>query len=115
MALTSLFDYRCAPPKAAVPAQGPQLQSICIADTCPISPNATCNSYGSAVEPGVANATLAMGQGNSSSTANASSVASIGTPTATAGLVSLTSSAAANKGGAGLPAVGAIMVFAFTL
>ena len=44
-------------------AQGPQLQSICLADDCPVDLNATCNSYEVAVEPAVANATLAMGEG----------------------------------------------------
>lgn len=72
MALTKLFDYRCAPATTAIPAQGSQLQSICIADNCLLSPNATCSAYEPAVEPGVANSTLAMGEGNASSTATMS-------------------------------------------
>ena len=75
----------------------------------------TCNSYGSAVEPGVANATLAMGQGNSSSIVTASSVASSGTSTATAGgPMSSTAAAATNKAGNVL-AVGALMGVTFLL
>jgi hypothetical protein len=31
MALMDLFGYKCAPPATVVPAQGPQLQSVCIA------------------------------------------------------------------------------------
>ncbi|KAI0543513.1 hypothetical protein F4679DRAFT_568386 [Xylaria curta] len=50
-ALISLFDYRCAPPTAVIPSQGAQLQAICIADTCPLSANATCDSYQPVVEP----------------------------------------------------------------
>ena len=72
-ALAKLFDYRCAPPTTVVPAQGPQLQSICQDDTCPISANGTCPA--SPMEPFVANATLAMGEGRNS-TGNASTTAS---------------------------------------
>jgi len=44
-ALMSAFGYRCAPPAIVIPAQGAQLQSICSAPNCPISPNATCSMY----------------------------------------------------------------------
>ena len=67
-ALTSTFDYKCSPPVTVIPAQGPQLQAICIADTCPLSPNATCASYAPVMQPLVANATLAMGEGVNSTT-----------------------------------------------
>jgi len=70
-ALNGLFNVRCAAPAVAIPAQGAQLQSMCIAEDCKLAPNATCSSYEPVVEPGVANATLAMGEGNSSSTATA--------------------------------------------
>lgn len=63
MALTKLFDYKCAPPTTVVPAGGAKLQSICIVDTCPLSPNATCSAYEPVIEPFAANATLAMGEG----------------------------------------------------
>ncbi|KAF8848061.1 hypothetical protein BDZ45DRAFT_664989 [Acephala macrosclerotiorum] len=56
-ALNSLFNYRCAPPTVVVPAQGPQLQSICIDSTCPILPNGTCSSYQAAMKPALANST----------------------------------------------------------
>ena len=66
-ALTQLFDYRCAPNTTVVPEQGPQLQSICIVDTCPIALNATCPAYAPVIEPFAANATLAMGEGRNQS------------------------------------------------
>lgn len=84
-ALSGLFNVRCAAPATAIPAQGPQLQSICITDDCKIAPNATCSSYEAVVEPGVANATLAMGEGNSSSTASMSGPMSSMTGSATSG------------------------------
>lgn len=42
MALAKLFDYRCSPPTTVVKAQGPQLQSICIAPSCPLDPMPQC-------------------------------------------------------------------------
>ncbi|GKT50133.1 uncharacterized protein ColSpa_10314 [Colletotrichum spaethianum] len=49
--LNQLFGLRCSPNATAIPEQGSQLQAICIADSCPISPNATCASYQPAVAP----------------------------------------------------------------
>ncbi|KAK2001482.1 hypothetical protein LX36DRAFT_678958 [Colletotrichum falcatum] len=51
MALNQLFGLRCSPATTAIPEQGPQLQAICIAETCPLSPNAVCASYQAAVAP----------------------------------------------------------------
>lgn len=51
MALAQLFGLRCSPAATAIAEQGPQLQAICIADSCPISPNATCASYEPAMAP----------------------------------------------------------------
>jgi hypothetical protein len=51
MALMNLFGYKCAPPTTAIKAQGPQLQSICIAEDCPLAVNAVCDEYGQVVEP----------------------------------------------------------------
>jgi len=51
-ALNSLFGYRCAPETAIIPAQGKQLQAICIAESCPIAEkDATCGKYEAVVEP----------------------------------------------------------------
>lgn len=45
-ALTKLFNYRCIAPEVVIPNQGPQLNSICLAESCPLDPvNATCNLY----------------------------------------------------------------------
>lgn len=54
-ALNTLFGYRCAPPVAVIPSQPPQMQSICIDETCPLHPNATCSIYPPFMEPAVAN------------------------------------------------------------
>ncbi|MCJ1285200.1 hypothetical protein MMC26_004538 [Xylographa opegraphella] len=80
MALASLFDYSCSPPTTVVPAQGPQLQAICIDSTCPVSPNATCAAYPMAMQPLVANVSLAMGEGvNSTSSMMSGSATATGT------------------------------------
>jgi hypothetical protein len=61
--LYQLFNYRCSPAMTLVPSDaGPQLQSICIADDCPLSVNATCAAYpnnGVAPVPLLANGTAA--------------------------------------------------------
>ncbi|KAF5484551.1 hypothetical protein CGCS363_v014975 [Colletotrichum siamense] len=75
-ALSQLFGMRCSPPATAIPAQGPQLQAICIENSCPISPNSTCASYEAAVAPknatggGMMNATATM-SGSATSMATA--------------------------------------------
>ena len=120
MALTKLFDYRCAAPATAVPAQGPQLQSICIVDSCPLADNATCSAYEPVIEPGVANSTLAMGEGNSSSTATMSFSASMtmetGTATASSTMPAVSTAAApAMEAAAGVLAAGGLAAAAFFL
>jgi hypothetical protein len=115
-ALTSLFDVRCGPPTAAVPAQGPQLQSICTTSDCKEAANASCGSYAAAVDPGVANSTLAMGEGNSSSTATSSASGSMGTGSSGASpSTPAVSQGAAPMNVAGLFAVGGAAAFAFFL
>ena len=105
--------YRCAPATTVIPAQGPQLQSICIADNCLLSPNSTCSAYEPAVEPGVANSTLAMGEGNSSSTATMSSMPSASaTGTGTGPSISA-GAAAGGMNMAGSIIVGGLAVAAF--
>lgn len=57
--LTGAFDQRCAPATAIIPkSAGPQLQAICVAPDCALSPNATCSAYGDDRAPAVANYTL---------------------------------------------------------
>ncbi|KAK1659146.1 hypothetical protein BDP55DRAFT_620552 [Colletotrichum godetiae] len=60
MALNQLFGMRCSQPATAIPEQGPQLQAICIEDSCPISANSTCASYQPAMAPKNATATGGM-------------------------------------------------------
>jgi len=82
-ALNSLFGYRCAAAVTVIPAQGPQLQSICTdAATCPLAPNNTCSAYDTTIsEPKMANGTM-----NESSTSTQMSATPTGTnsPSATA-------------------------------
>lgn len=112
-ALTTLFDYKCEPAETVIKAQGPQLQSICIADQCPLSPNATCSAYQPAIEPGVANSTLAMGEGNSSSTATMSYNSAM--PSATSSQPASISTAAAPANKVGVLAAGGLAAAAFFL
>lgn len=73
MSLEKLFDNRCAPKTTAIEAQGPQYQSICTDEKCPLSPNSTCAAQPSMEQPLVANATLAMGEGRNASSSSSSS------------------------------------------
>ena len=93
-ALMSIFGYRCEPPMTVVPAQGPQLQSICIDDTCPLSPNATCASYNATMKPLAANGT-STSAGSSTATGSAGGSQTSGSSTATG-----SSPATASKAGA---------------
>ena len=98
-ALSKTFGYKCEPPAVVVKAQDAQLQSICQADSCPLSPNDTCSAYGTSVEPKVANATLAMGQGdNSTSPSSSGSATGTATGTATGASGSATGSSKPNSG-----------------
>ena len=101
-ALTSLFDVRCAPPTTVVMAQGPQLQSICIDDTCALAPNSTCSSYNATMEPAVVNSTMSS---NSTST--------MSTPTPTGSTPATVSTAAGTTFGASFVAVAAGLFAAF--
>jgi hypothetical protein len=103
-ALMNTFGYRCEPPMTVIPAQGPQLQSICIDDTCPLSPNATCASYNATMKPTAANGTMT---GNSSSTASGSAGASktSGSPTSTGSSPATISKASAATYGMSFAAV----------
>lgn len=92
-ALSSIFNVRCAPPTTVIPAQGPQLQSICIADDCALAPNSTCAAYEAAVVPLVANVTLADGEGRNG-TSSSSMMASSSTTVAAAGAASSSSAMA---------------------
>jgi len=118
-ALEGYFDVRCAPATALIPVEGPQLQSICIAADCPLAPNSTCSAYQPAVLPGVANASLADGLGNASSTATASAAAlspsGSATGSSTASGTAAASSAAAAANAAGVLAAGGLAAFAFLL
>ncbi|KAF9880303.1 hypothetical protein CkaCkLH20_02257 [Colletotrichum karsti] len=79
MALNQLFGMRCSPPAVAIPAQGPQLQAICIENSCPVSPNATCASY----EPAMAPSNSTGGGMNATGTMTGTASTSMATATGT--------------------------------
>ncbi|KAF3387420.1 hypothetical protein F1880_001370 [Penicillium rolfsii] len=94
-ALGSLFNYRCAPKTTVIKAQGPQYQSICTDESCPLADNATCAAQPAVDQPLVANATLAMGEGRNAT--GSATMSGSATSTATmSGSASGTSSAASS-------------------
>lgn len=97
-ALTQLFDYRCAPNTTVVPEQGPNLQSICTADTCPLAMNATCSAYEPVMEPFAANVTLAMGEGRNQSMNGTGSGSGTGSSTGSTPPMQTKNAAAQNFG-----------------
>jgi len=112
--LTNLFNYRCTPKATVIPSAGPVYQSICITEDCPTpANNSDCSAYPAVMEPGVANASLAMGLGNSSSTAtstaaNGGSMTGSATMTMTGSATMSASSGAVTTGAAVKNAVGGL-------
>ncbi|KAH7134542.1 hypothetical protein B0J13DRAFT_641053 [Dactylonectria estremocensis] len=95
-ALNSLFNVRCAPATTVIKAQGSQLQSICIAESCPLAMDGVCSKYDTPVEP--KNATVT----GSSTATMTSGTAMTGTETATGtGVAQATSTGAAAAVGLG--------------
>ena len=52
MALNDTFNQRCSAPAAVIPAQGAQLQAICIAPDCALATSAVCDQYSAAATSG---------------------------------------------------------------
>jgi hypothetical protein len=90
MALNSLFGMRCAPPTEVIKSQGPQLQAICIEESCPLAADAVCGQYEAPMESGSPTATATTTMGPTSTGA---------APTSTV------STAAAGKAGLGVAGV----------
>jgi hypothetical protein len=67
-ALDGLFNVRCGPATEVIPGTGAQLQSICVAEDCQLSPDATCDKYESVFPPSPASASSTMTSGSMSST-----------------------------------------------
>ena len=66
--LNSMYNVRCAPSVTDNPAQGPQLLSLCQADTCPLAvPNADCAAYVNLTANGIAD-DVSSSQGSSTAT-----------------------------------------------
>ncbi|CAK3933114.1 Hypothetical predicted protein [Lecanosticta acicola] len=72
-ALNNAFGYRCSPAMSIPKTATAEPQSICIADDCPISPNATCSLYSPVVKPMKANSTTSGAGSTASSGAMSSS------------------------------------------
>lgn len=107
--LNKIFGVRCAPPTVVIPKEEAQLQSICVANTCPLSPGDTCAAYQPTFEPAVANSTLV---GNTTtSTASTTASKSSGAPTGSSTSTS-SSSGAASVMGVSISVVLAAAVFA---
>src|SRR5271154_2137954 len=83
MALNDTFNMRCSPPTVVIPAQGSQLQAICINPDCPLASGAVCAQYDMAATMSAsmsgAIATGSMGSGTSGSAAAGSVPANGGT------------------------------------
>ncbi|KAF7973044.1 hypothetical protein HWV62_16330 [Athelia sp. TMB] len=97
--LESLFDVKCAAATTVIPAQGAQLQSICIADNCPTAPNATCSAYAAVTSPASATApaTVTLGGGSSAAASTSTSAGGSG-------------SGSGNTSGAGVAGVAGVLV-----
>lgn len=110
-ALNKLFNYKCSPETTVIKEQGPQLPSICQADTCPLDPNATCDAYPQVSEPAEAN-----GGGNGGNQTNGTA-----TPTINPSITGLppmqTDNSAAHFAGVGASAVaiGAVIAMVASL
>ncbi|KAF2492473.1 hypothetical protein BU16DRAFT_594085 [Lophium mytilinum] len=80
--LYNVFSQRCSPAVSLVPKNaGPQLQSLCINEDCPLDKNATCALYpnkGVGVAPEVVNATNASASGTGTVTGTAAVATSTG-------------------------------------
>ncbi|KAL2213034.1 hypothetical protein CC79DRAFT_1315901 [Sarocladium strictum] len=98
--LNKLFNVRCAPATEVIKGQGAELQSICIAEDCPLAEKATCDKYDKAVEPEEAmtgNSTMtASGTGTMEATGTETMATETGTGTGAPGTVE--TGAAAAKG-----------------
>ncbi|KAG9236103.1 hypothetical protein BJ875DRAFT_372831 [Amylocarpus encephaloides] len=81
--MTGLFSSRCSPPTVVLPGE-PELQAICIHDSCPLAANANCALYAKSFAPGVANTSLAGNytKTNTSGIANATATGGYIAPSA---------------------------------
>jgi len=101
-ALEATFGNRCSPAAAVIPASaGPQLQAICISESCPLDPNATCSAYPDVPFPAIANATIAGTVVKQNDTGAASTASASGTGSSSATSSSTGSAAASTSGSSG--------------
>ena len=124
MALNDTFNQRCSAPAAVIPAQGPQLQAICINPDCPIATSAVCAQYEMAatmtgssmsMSSGMASATGSMMSGASGMAGGATGGAAGGSGTAAAGASSAGHSLFVSTAVWGMLAAGIASVLGFAL
>lgn len=114
-AINDLFDNRCGPKTAVIPAQGPQFQSICTDKTCPLANNSSCAAQPAMQQPLVANKTLAMGEGRMPSGSGNMSASSTPSSSASASASASATANAAIQSAPGLTGVLAALVAFFAL
>lgn len=112
-ALAALFDYRCAPPTVVIPSQPADLQSICLADNCPVAANATCSSYPAEMSAAPANATNMYNSTTNSTSGSSGSGSSSASSSASAAMQ--TTNAGSHVAVEGIMAVVGAAALAFAL
>lgn len=112
--LNDTFGYRCAPAAAVIPADQVELQSICIDESCPISPNATCDAYDSVMAPASTSPAMAtmMPNGTSMMPTGGATMMPTGTDASSTGAPAYTGAANALNVGSFVAAAGAVAAFA---
>jgi hypothetical protein len=115
MALGKLFAYRCAPAQVVIPSQPSDLQAICVADDCPLSPEATCAAYDAVIEPVTQMASMtATGPASASmeatKTAATAATTASGSAAPTASTVKTGGAAAVEAGVGAMVAMGGVLV-----
>lgn len=113
MELNKIFNNRCGPNITVIPAQGPQMQSICVDPSCPIAANGSCSGYPTLPMP--VNITM-TNSSMSSSTMSGGMTMTSGSMTMTSGMsstgtmpASQTTNAGSNLVAGGLVAAAALV------
>ncbi|MCJ1437037.1 hypothetical protein MMC27_006422 [Xylographa pallens] len=94
--LNSMYNVRCAPPITTNPAQGPELLSLCQADSCPLAePNPDCAAYVNLTANGVASGSASTQISTATPAAFTPSSTALPSTTTTSAAAQTTSAAAA--------------------
>ncbi|KAL4811354.1 hypothetical protein BDV18DRAFT_155959 [Aspergillus unguis] len=112
--LNKLFGMRCAPKMTAIPEQGPQFQSVCTDESCPLADNATCAAQPPMQKPVMQVSSSAMPSASASSSSSmqgGSGSSATGSPTMSPGPEFTGAAAGLSVSGlAGLAGVAALFV-----